>query len=178
MIEKIIIVAHDLGFVIGKDGGMPGWKLPLDMKIFKERTTGHIVIMGRKTFESFPEKYRPLPGRINIIISRDKNYQPVPTNEDTYVCTSYEAAIELAEKLALPDNKKIFIIGGGEIYREALYHLLIKITKIIVTEVQGNFEGNTFFPQVENVSIIAYFKDEKNSHDFKIKTYILLKEVA
>ncbi len=176
MTEKIIIVAYDAHRVIGKNGSLPEWRLPADMKNFKELTVGHIVIMGRKTFESFPEKYRPLPGRINIIISRNEHYVARPIHEDTYVCISYEEAITLAEAFA--ERQKIFIIGGGEIYLQALTHPEINIDQVIATEVKGSFSGDTFFPKitgyaVKEVSVAPFYKDGKNSHDFVIKTLTL-----
>ena len=162
--------------VIGNSvtNNLPGWKLGSDMKNFRELTMGHIVIMGRKTFESFPQKYRPLPGRINIIISRDKNYQPQPSNADTYVCESLEKALLKAEELS--EEKKIFIIGGGQIYEQVIGNPLIHVDTIYATEVKGEFEGDVFFPELNvldyrETHIAPYDQDEKNSHAFAIKIY-------
>lgn len=169
MAKITLIVAYGSDGIIGKNGNLPGWKLPYDMKHFKEMTEGKPVIMGRKTFESFLEKFRPLPNRSNIIITKNSDYVPSPTNDDTYVVKSLLGAIKEASKI----SNEIFIIGGGEIYKLALE--LDIIDKIIATEVEGDFEGDTFFnfdkDNWNKLVSTSYQKDEKNSHDFKIVEY-------
>ena len=98
--------------VIGKDGSMP-WHLPEDMKHFSQLTTGHPVIMGRKTWLSFPEKYRPLPGRTNIVVTRNAEWASTPEAEGAVVVSSLDAA--LLESQFAPGGQKVWIIGGGEI---------------------------------------------------------------
>lgn len=121
--------------VIGKGNTLP-WHLPDDMRYFMETTQGHCVIMGRKNYESLPPKFRPLPKRTNIVVTRQENY-PAP---DCHVVGSYEAALELAKKIG-PDE--IFVIGGAEIYA----HALAKADKLYLTEIAASPEGDTFFPE-------------------------------
>jgi dihydrofolate reductase len=127
-----LIVAKSENNVIGKDGNIP-WYIPEDLKRFKKITTNNVVIMGRKTYESLPKEYRPLPNRLNIIISRNKNYKA----ENCLVFNNLEKAIRKAGT-----NKEIFIIGGSEIYNEGLKYT----NKIYLTEVLGDFDGDTHFP--------------------------------
>lgn len=124
-----IIVAHDPNLVIGKDGSLP-WHFPEDLKFFKKTTMGHPILMGRGVFEEIGEK--PLPGRENVVLSRSKNYDHVPT------FNSIDAALEY-----LSDEEHVFIIGGGEIYRQTIN----QVDELIVTEVKERYEGDTFFPE-------------------------------
>ena len=135
-----LIVAIAENGVIGKDNDMI-WHLPKDMRFFKETTMGHHVIMGRKNFESIPHKYRPLPDRTNIVITRQSEYKA----EGCIVVDSVEAALEIAK-----NNGDIepFIIGGGQIYRIALEENLVD--KIYLTKVHHFFEGDTFFPKLSS----------------------------
>lgn len=137
-----IIAAVSKNGVIGKKGELP-WYIPEDLRHFKELTTGHPIIMGRKTFESIG---KPLPNRANIIITRDAGYEA----EGCLVVHSLEEALEKAgeaEKnpplLKLRKGKsEVFVIGGGEIYNEA-----IKVAdKLYLTLIEDNFEGDVFFP--------------------------------
>jgi len=153
-----IIVAVDENNVIGKDNSLI-WKLPRDMKHFKETTTGHYIIMGRKTFES---NGRPLPNRTNVIITRDKNYQA----EGCVVVHSLEDAMKEAK-----NDSESFIIGGGVIYELAMP----LVDRIYLTQIHHSFEGDTFFPEVNMeewaVSEKRDFEpDEKNKYPFTILT--------
>jgi dihydrofolate reductase len=155
-----IIVAVSANQVIGKDNDLV-WNLPKDMKRFKTLTSGHHIIMGRKTFESFP---KPLPNRTHIVITRQKNYS-VP--QGVIVVNSLEKAIEIAE-----DDKQPFIIGGGEIYKQALSYA----NWIELTRVHGNFDGDTYFPNInlnewQEVKRESIFKDENHDYDFCYITY-------
>lgn len=123
------IVAHDPQLVIGKDGDLP-WHYSEDLKYFKKTTMGHPIIMGRVVFEELGEK--PLPGRENIVLSRSKSYNHVPT------FTSFEEAVEYVK-----DEELVFLIGGGEIYRQFLF----RVDKLFVTEIHQSFEGDTYFPE-------------------------------
>jgi len=126
-----IIVAVAENNAIGYDNHLL-WHISEDLKRFKSLTTGHHIIMGRKTFESVG---KPLPGRINIVISRQANYRV----EGCLVAKSLEEALELAKQ-----DTEVFIIGGGEIYKEAL-----SISdKIYLTRVHAGFAGDTFFPEL------------------------------
>ena len=125
-----IIVAIAQNHVIGKDNKLI-WHLPNDLKFFKATTTGHPIIMGRKTFESIG---KPLPNRINIVISRDANLKI----EGCICTTSIPEAVEVARNTGA---KECFLIGGAEIYQQALP----LVEKIYLTEVRANVEGNVFF---------------------------------
>jgi len=135
-----LIVAVAKNGVIGKDNDLI-WHLPKDIRFFKEITMGHHVIMGRRNFESIPHKYRPLPNRTNIIITRQSEYKA----EECIVVNSVETALEIAK-----NNGDIepFIIGGGQIYRIALEKNLVD--KIYLTKVNHSFEGDTFFPELSS----------------------------
>ena len=117
--------------IIGCDNKMP-WHLPEDLKHFKQLTLGHIVIMGRKTYESIG---KPLPERINIVITR----QPMFSAANTIVVTSIEAALQACTPY--PDKKR-FVIGGSEIYQQTL----AISQRLYLTEIQKDFVGNRYFP--------------------------------
>lgn len=123
-----IIVAHDENLLIGKKGGLP-WHISEDLKHFKRNTLGKPVLMGRKVFEEVGEK--PLPNRRNIVLTRRK-YDQVET------AASIEEALKMAEGAA-----EIMIAGGGEIYRQMLDHA----DRMLVTLVNGVYEGDTYFPE-------------------------------
>lgn len=130
-----LIVAYNKQRVIGKDNDMP-WRLPADLAYFKRTTMGCPIIMGRKTRESLGP--RPLPGRLNIAISRDTEFQA----EGTSVVQSLDEAIALAQEEAVD---KVFIIGGGQIYQLALP----QADYLYATEIQADMEGDTYFPELE-----------------------------
>lgn len=125
------IVAMSENGVIGVDNHLP-WNIPEDLKRFKKVTTGHPILMGRKTFESIG---KPLPNRTNIIISRNKEYRA----EGTVTCTSIEEALEWANKA--PGSEEIFVIGGAEIFKMALP----MAKRIYLTIVHWPFEGDVHF---------------------------------
>jgi dihydrofolate reductase len=158
MITLIAAVAENNA--LGKDNQLL-WHLPDDFKRFKGLTTGHYIIMGRKTFESFP---KPLPNRTHVIISRQKNYQP----EGCIVVDSLDKAIAVC-----PKDQETFIIGGGEIYNQS-----IEIAdKLDITKVHQSFEADTFFPEIDLnkwklFSVEFHPKDEKHQFDFTFKTYL------
>ena len=133
--EVSIIVAVSINGVIGKDNHLL-WDLPDEMAHFKKTTNGHSVIMGRKTWESIPKKYRPLSNRTNIVVSRDPDY----VAENAFTFTSLEDAILFAD---IKDTEKTFIIGGGQIYKEAIDNNWVDT--MYVTQVNENISGDTFF---------------------------------
>jgi dihydrofolate reductase len=141
-----IVVACDEARGIGRDGGLP-WKLPGEMAYFKRVTSEaapekqNAVVMGRTTFESIPPRFRPLKGRYNVVLSRDAAYDP----EGAARASSLEAALALLD--ARSDIDKVFVIGGGQVYREALAHPAC--TEAYVTRVQGTFACDTFLPPFE-----------------------------
>ncbi len=154
-----IIVAIDENRAIGKDGDLLCY-LPADLKHFKNITTGHTVVMGRKTFDSLPKG--ALPNRINIVISRtERNYA------DTVYASSIEEALEKA-----PKDREVFIIGGASIYNEALDFA----DRIYLTKIKHSFaEADTFFPAWDEakwavVEQVCNNADEKNSFDYDFIT--------
>jgi dihydrofolate reductase len=136
------IVAMDEGRVIGKDGALP-WHLPEDLAYFKAQTSGHFVIMGRKTWNSLPPKFRPLPGRVNIVVSRNPDALELP--EGTFGARSVEEALAIAERAAKPEQK-VWFIGGAELYAGALS----LCDELHLTLVHGHHAGDATFPRFED----------------------------
>jgi len=130
-----IIVATNKNNVIGINGTLP-WYIPSDLKFFKQKTLGSPIVMGRATYESIG---RPLPGRTNIVLTRNEEYKV----EGALVLSSLESALD---KLTLGDCEEVFIIGGGQIYREALP----LASHLYLTEVDDSRDGDTFFPIVKD----------------------------
>ena len=159
--EITIIVAAGENNAIGKDNQLI-WHLSDDLKRFKNLTNGHHIIMGRKTFESFP---KPLPNRTHVVITRQKNYQ-APSG--VIVVNNLEDALDAARTDSQP-----FIIGGGEIYKQA-----IDIAdKLEITRVHSNFEADTFLPEIDpskwkEETKTIHPKDEKHAHSFSFITYV------
>lgn len=154
-----LIAAASENDALGKDNKLL-WHLPNDFKRFKKLTTGHHIIMGRKTFETFPE---PLPNRIHVVITRDKTYKKF----GALVVHSVKEALEIAKKDDQP-----FIIGGGEIYKQALEYA----HKIELTRVHNQFEADTFFPHIDTnkwelINEVHHPKDEKHEFAFSYLTY-------
>ena len=131
-----LIVNVDKNWAIGL-GSKLLVRIPQDMKYFRSMTTGHVVVMGRKTLESFPES-KPLPNRVNIVLTRDQSYQ-VP---GAVVVHSME---ELKEELKKYPEEEVFVIGGGQIYRE----LLPLCDKAYVTKVDRAFDADVYFPDLD-----------------------------
>ena len=157
MITVIAAVAENNA--LGKENQLL-WHLPDDFKRFKTLTSGHYIIMGRKTFESFP---KPLPNRTHVIISRQANYQP----EGCIVVNSLEQAIE-----ACPKTEEVFIIGGGEIYRQSI----AVADKLDLTKVHASFEADTHFPEIDLSQWQLVFeehhsKDERHDYAFTFQTF-------
>ena len=132
--EKIIIAAVAENGVIGKDGELPWNPIEEDMKFFREKTVGNTVVMGRKTFQSLPESFRPLPDRQNIVLTRSD-----------FVPEEAEVAESLKKAWNKADSEKIFIIGGASIYRQAMP----ETDKMLITEVSEQYEGDTYFPEFD-----------------------------
>ena len=158
MITLIAAVAQNNA--LGKDNQLL-WHLPDDFKRFKNVTSGHYIIMGRKTFESFP---KPLPNRIHVIITRQKDY----SQEGCIVADSLPKAIAIC-----PKDEETFIIGGGEIYKQSIE----MADKLDITKVHQTFEADTFFPEIDLakwklVSSEFHSKDEKHQFDFTFETYL------
>jgi len=155
-----LIAAAAENNALGKDNQLV-WHLPDDFKRFKQITSGHYIVMGRKTFESFP---KPLPNRTHIIITRQKNYH----YEGCITANSIEKAIEIC-----PKNEEIFIIGGAEIYNQSMAFA----DKIELTRVHANFEADAYFPEINpaewKLTLEEFHsKDDKHSFDFTFQTFI------
>ncbi len=165
-ISMIVAVAQNL--VIGKNNDLV-WNLPDDMKFFKEKTTGHHVIMGRKNYESIPAKWRPLPNRQNVIITRNIELN-IP---DVIIVNSIELALQIAEEAG---ETEAFIIGGGEIFNMGL-----SLTdRIYYTDIKESFDGDTFFPKINKnewveTGRIPHPKDDRHSVDFDFVTFDKIK---
>lgn len=166
MSEKVtLIVAVADNNVIGKDNDLV-WRLRDDMRFFKETTTGHIILTGRKNFESIPEKFRPLPDRLNCILTRNPEY-------DAPGCELFSSVSGWLETYQ-NDERNLFIIGGGEVYRESLEKGYV--TEMFITHVHGEPEGDTFFPDFDKedwtISVVGTGeKNERNDYSFTIKKY-------
>ncbi|MGO3237821.1 MAG: dihydrofolate reductase [Psychroflexus halocasei] len=162
MTKLISIAAIAENNAIGKDNTLM-WHLPNDFKHFKKTTSGHYIIMGRKTFESFP---KPLPNRTHVIITRQEDYQ---TDDSHIVVDSLEKAIN-----AVPtQEEKAYIIGGGEIYKQAME----KVDELEITRVHADFDdAETFFPEISDqkwkvIKEEFHAKDEKHDYAFTYQTF-------
>lgn len=147
--------------VIGKSNDLP-WYLPADLKHFKELTTGHAVIMGRKTFDSIVQRLgMPLPNRTNIVVTRDQDYK----SEGVIVAHSIEEAIRDAK------DQEIFVIGG-----EQIFNLALPLTdRLMTTEVSANIDGDTYFPEYDKNTFVEvaredHVKDDKNPYNYSFVT--------
>lgn len=166
--EVIIIAAVAENRVIGKDNDLI-WHLPKDLKFFKDTTSGYPVIMGRRNYFSIPEKYRPLPNRLNIVLTRKRDLNI----EDVKIFHELQDSIDW---LRNEGHDKIFIIGGGQVYANSLKENVCN--KMYITHVHETFEGDTFFPEWNNdqwevSTLMEHQADDKNPHDFTIKEYRL-----
>ena len=137
-----LIYARARNGVIGIQGKLP-WHLPEDLAHFKRTTLGCPVIMGRKTWDSLPPKFRPLPGRTNVVVSRQSDWQA----EGALPANDMLEALSICEHMSMilePTPEQVWVIGGAQIYAEALP--LAK--RIVVTEIDADFEGDAFAPQL------------------------------
>lgn len=159
MAKVTLIAAAGEKNELGKDHDLV-WHLPDDFKRFKNLTTGHYIIMGRKTFETFPKL---LPNRTHVIITRKKDYSP----EGAVVVHSFDEALQVSKSDPQP-----FVIGGGEIYKLSL----ARADRIELTRVHGTFDADTFFPEFdeENWKLVSsefHPKDERHDYAFTYLTY-------
>lgn len=157
-----IIVAKAQNNVIGKDNGLV-WRLSADLKRFKSVTTGHCIIMGRKTYESIG---KPLPNRTSIVVTRTTGFK-LP--EGHHVAHSLEQAVQICIGLG---EDEVFVIGGAEIYRQAMDIA----DELIVTEVHASPEGDAYFPEIpkdtwEMVSVENFQRNESNEYDFDFQIF-------
>jgi len=161
-----LIVAIAKNNAIGKNNDLL-WHLPNDMKYFKEKTLNHHIVTGRKNYISIPEKYRPLSNRINIVLTRQPDFK----KEGCVVLHSIEDAIQFAKE---NNEIELFIIGGGQIYKEVLEKKLVD--KMYITRINHSFEGDTFFPEINNemwkkVSEANNPADEKHPYAYSFAVY-------
>ena len=161
MTTTIIVAASDNN-VIGINSKLP-WNLPEDMKFFKNTTWGSPVIMGRKTFTSM--ECNPLPGRMNIVITRQKDWKP----EGVLVVESYNDALFVA---AGTDSNEAYLIGGGEIFKD----LINKVDRLLITRVHAIVDGDVFFPEIDKSRWKLQSKreckaDAKHIYDYTFETW-------
>lgn len=166
-----IIAACDLNRGIGVDNKLP-WRIPGDMKYFKDLTTNasaeglhNACVMGRKTWESIPEKHRPLPDRYNLVLTRQQDY-PLP--EGVFKADSLAMALEFLSEGPID---RVFVIGGAQIYEEALLHE--KVGYLYLTEVRHKYECDAYFPEYEEYFHLASCSDimTENGIDYAFKVY-------
>lgn len=170
MAEKLeIVVAADLDNGIGKDNSLP-WRIPGDMKFFQSLTTGtgehkNAIIVGRKTWESIPEKRRPLKDRLNIILTKQTE---IDVPDGVLVCNSLESALEKLESIP---HEHCYIIGGAQIYKEALQHPML--TTIHLTRILQEFDCDAHFPAIDDRFALAAVSDtmEENDIEYRFQRY-------
>lgn len=144
-ISLVAAVARD--GVIGRDNGIP-WQLPEDARRFRALTMGHPVVMGRRTWDSLPERFRPLPGRRNVVVTRN----------DAWSDEGAERAASLDDALCLlADAPQVFVIGGAELYAEALP----RADELVVTEIDAEVRGDVFFPTWDRT---AFGEESREEH--------------
>ncbi len=161
-----LIAAVAANGVIGKDNDLI-WTLRDDMAFFKATTKGRYVIMGRKNWESIPERFRPLPGRPNIVLSRDASFAA----EGAICLSSLEEALNVAREAG---EEEAFIIGGAQIYRLALEAGVVDT--MYMTHVEREYEGDTWFPEFEAAAwkaqpMFRHAADERNEAPFTVQRY-------
>lgn len=154
------IAAMDEGRVIGIDNKLP-WSIPEDLKRFSALTTGHTVLMGRNTYDSLPPKYRPLPKRLNIVISRNQN---LPLPKEVLQYASPEVAIRdfLADKINAPTSS-LWIVGGAQIYQATRPYW----TELYLTLVHSRNKGDTYFPDFEKDFTLVE-NDDRSGFSFQL----------
>lgn len=159
-----LIAAVSRNSVIGKDNDLP-WNLPDDMKYFMQTTSRHHVIMGRKNYESIPEKFRPLPNRANIVVTRNRDYEA----PGCHVVHSLEEAFAIPRQSGA---EEVFVIGGAEIFRQSLPFA----DRLYLTEIHADVDGDTLFPEFNlddwnEVSRVPHPADERHRYAFDYVIY-------
>ncbi|KAG8494242.1 hypothetical protein CXB51_011481 [Gossypium anomalum] len=174
-----VVVAATREMGIGKDGKLP-WRLPSDLKFFKELTVTtsdpekkNAVVMGRKTWESIPLEFRPLPGRLNVVLTRSQS-SDITTGENVVICGSIPSALELlAEVPYCFSIENVFVIGGGQIFRETLN--APGCEAIHITEIGTSIECDTFIPSIDSSCFQLWYSSkplEENNVRFSFATYV------
>ena len=160
----VLVAAVARGRVIGRDGGLP-WRLPEDMAHFREVTMGHPVVMGRKTWDSLPERFRPLPGRRNVVVTRNAAWSA----EGADRAESLAAALGL-----LAGETRVSVIGGGELFAEALPHA----DELLLTELDSAVDGDTFFPDWSDDEFAEVAREEQVAADGTALAFVTYRRVA
>jgi dihydrofolate reductase len=159
-----IVVACDVRGVIGKEGKLP-WRVPEDLQAFRQRTLGNTIIMGRKTWDSLPKK--PLDGRANVVISRSYSERPKDADVGPFFYGSLKQAIidlsDCAGRISKYISKEIYIIGGAQIYKQALDDDIVD--RIIMTKIKGKYDGDVFFPVLPSDKWIVTSTEYKKEFD-------------
>ncbi|PIC80835.1 dihydrofolate reductase [Sporosarcina sp. P18a] len=151
-----LVVAHDLGRVIGKDNEMP-WYIPEELQYFKEKTMGKAMVMGRKTFESIG---RPLKGRLNIVVTRNTNYK----SDGVTVVHDMDSAVKLGRDYA----DEVMVIGGAEIFKMSMED---GADRLYVTVIEKHYPGDTFFPAYEEDYVMTSKSEPHYAEDGTAYTY-------
>ncbi|KAK9023177.1 hypothetical protein V6N11_003404 [Hibiscus sabdariffa] len=181
--QVVVAATREMG--IGKDGKLP-WRLPSDLKFFKELTVTtsdpekkNVVVMGRKTWESIPFQNRPLPGRLNVVLTRSHT-SDITTGENVVICGSIPSALELlAEFPYCFSTEKVFVIGGGQIFRETLN--APGCEAIHITEIETRFECDTFIPSIDLSCFQPWYSSKplvENDVQFSFATYVRMRSGA
>jgi dihydrofolate reductase len=160
-VRVAVVAAVARGGVIGRDGGLP-WRIPEDMAHFRAVTTGHPVVMGRRTWESLPPRFRPLPGRRNVVVTRNTSWQA----DGAERAASLEDALQL-----LRSEDRVSVIGGGELFSDALP----LADELLLTEIALDVEGDTFLPEIDRAEFMEKAREEHVSDDgtpFAFVTYL------
>jgi dihydrofolate reductase len=156
-----LVAAVARGGVIGRGGGLP-WRIPEDLERFRSLTMGHPVVMGRRTWDSLPERFRPLPGRRNVVVTRNPEWHG----------EGAERAGSLDEALRLVNGaERVFVIGGGQLYAEALP----RADELLLTEIEADVEGDTWFPGWEREDFDEVGRElhvSENGVEFSFVTYV------
>jgi dihydrofolate reductase len=160
-VKVSLLAAVACGGVIGRDGGIP-WRIAEDVARFKALTTGHAVVMGRRTWESIPERFRPLPGRRNVVVTRNPDWS----------AEGAERAVSLEEALRMLEGApRVYVIGGGELYAAALP----VADELVLTEIDLAVEGDTFFPDWDRGAFGEASREPRvseNGTSFAFVTYV------
>jgi dihydrofolate reductase len=146
-----LVAAVARGGVIGRDGTIP-WRIPADLRRFRELTTGHAVVMGRRTWDSLPDRFRPLPDRRNVVVTRSPDW----ADDGAERAASLEDAFE-----KLRDEPRVFVVGGGELYAEALP----LADELLLTELDADVDGDTFFPDWDRAAFEEVAREQHTSAD-------------
>src|SRR5690606_2991123 len=166
-----LIAAVSRNNVIGKDNDLP-WNLPDDMKYFMQTTSRHHVIMGRKNYESIPEKFRPLPSRVKIVVTRKRDYEA----PGCHVVHSLEDAFAIPMQ---SEQEEVFVIGGADIFRQSLPYA----DRLYLTEIHAEVEGDILFPEFDRsewkeLSRVPHEADDRHRYPFDFVVYERRDELA